>query len=142
MISAHKLCSHRVGRVLSFFSSRWNWDSQTPHPQASVLPPPLWSRGEGESQFRRGVIHCSTLYILFMYFVSVPIQYYTLSEGGWAMTEKYSSEHAGFADSYKQLYVRPTYCSIAYDSSSLLFKPCKHKTVQTIQEKSDANKPC
>jgi hypothetical protein len=28
--------SHRVGRVLSFFSSRRNWDSPTPHMQASV----------------------------------------------------------------------------------------------------------
>ncbi len=27
---------HRVGRVLSFFSSRWNWDSPTP----SFTPPP------------------------------------------------------------------------------------------------------
>ncbi len=39
-------CTHRVGRVISFFTSRRNWDSPTPHPQASV-PPPLWFRGEG-----------------------------------------------------------------------------------------------
>jgi hypothetical protein len=43
-----------------------------PHPQASVPPPPcfwpegkhsLASEGLGESQFRRGDIHCGTLYI-------------------------------------------------------------------------------
>ncbi len=66
-----KRWEHRVGRVLSFFSSRRNWDSPTPHPQASA-PPPLWFQGKGtlasgkgvgESQFRRGDIHCGTLYI-------------------------------------------------------------------------------
>ncbi len=64
--------THRVGRVLSFFSSRRNWDSPTPRPLASVPSPPLlggeghthWrERGVGESQFRRGDIHCGTLYI-------------------------------------------------------------------------------
>ncbi len=30
---------HRVDRVLSFFSCRWNWDSPTPCPQASFIPP-------------------------------------------------------------------------------------------------------
>jgi hypothetical protein len=63
---------HRVGRVLSFFSSRRNWDSPTPHPQASVPPHRLVPRGGahslaregvGESQFRRGDILCGTLYI-------------------------------------------------------------------------------
>ncbi len=33
---------HKVGRVLSFFSSRWIWDSL---PAASVPPPSLWFRG-------------------------------------------------------------------------------------------------
>ncbi len=55
---------HRVDRVQSLFSSRRNWDSPTPHPQASVPPPPrfrsrggahsLAREGLGESQFRRG----------------------------------------------------------------------------------------
>ncbi len=64
---------HRVGRVLSFFSSRWNWDSPTPPLQASVPSPSprFWGGGThslareglGESQFRRGGIHCGTLYI-------------------------------------------------------------------------------
>ncbi len=31
---------HRVDRVLSFFSSRWNWNTPPPHPQASVCPSP------------------------------------------------------------------------------------------------------
>jgi hypothetical protein len=38
--------SHRVGRVLSFFSSRRNWDSPSPHRQAR-MPPSLWFRGGG-----------------------------------------------------------------------------------------------
>jgi hypothetical protein len=36
---------HRVGRVLSFFSSRRNWDSPNPSPQASMTPPRYWGRG-------------------------------------------------------------------------------------------------
>ncbi len=38
----------RVGRVLSFFSSRRNCDSPTPHQQASVPPNPpprFWGKG-------------------------------------------------------------------------------------------------
>jgi hypothetical protein len=62
--------THRVGRVKIFFSSRRNWDSPTPHPQASVPPSPpvlgegahsLAREGLGESQFRRGEMHCGTL---------------------------------------------------------------------------------
>jgi hypothetical protein len=44
---------HRVGRVLSFFSSRRNWDSPTPHPQAFV-PPPFGSGGRGTLAGERG----------------------------------------------------------------------------------------
>jgi hypothetical protein len=29
---------HRVGRVLSFFSSRWNWDSPDPSPARECAP--------------------------------------------------------------------------------------------------------
>jgi len=37
---------HRVCRVLSFFSSRRNWDFPTPYPQASVPTPPFgWGAG-------------------------------------------------------------------------------------------------
>ncbi len=62
---------HRVGGVLSFFSIRRNWTPPTPHPLASVPPPPFGSGGRGahsleregmgESQFRRRDIHCGTL---------------------------------------------------------------------------------
>ena len=65
-------CVHRIDRVLSFFSSRRNWDSPTPSPlQTAVYPPTprfrlvahsLAGEGVGESQFRRGDIHCGTLY--------------------------------------------------------------------------------
>jgi hypothetical protein len=58
---------HRVGRVLSFFSTRRNCDS------AHSSPAPLWfqgggahsleRQGVGESQFRRGDVHCGTLYM-------------------------------------------------------------------------------
>jgi hypothetical protein len=66
------LLAHRVGRVLCFFSSRRNWDSPTPHPQACVPTHPLVRLGDGggrahslageglgESQFRRGEILCA-----------------------------------------------------------------------------------
>jgi hypothetical protein len=38
---------HRVDRVLSFFSSRPNWDSPTPSPPSPVerVTPPLWFGG-------------------------------------------------------------------------------------------------
>jgi hypothetical protein len=67
-----KTLPHRVGRVLSFFSSRQNWDSPNPLPAGESAPPPLIPRGGahslarkgvGESQFRRGDIHCGTLYM-------------------------------------------------------------------------------
>ncbi len=66
---------HRVGRVLSFFSSRRNWDSPNLSPAGECAPPLPWFWGEGhtrwrkrgwnlgESQFRLGDIHCGTLYI-------------------------------------------------------------------------------
>ncbi len=69
---------HRVDSVLSFFSSRRNWDSPTPLAQGECVltPPPLphplvrWGRahslggeGLGESQFRRRNLHCGALYI-------------------------------------------------------------------------------
>ncbi len=66
--------SHRVDRVLGFFSSRPNWDSPTPSPWPSgcfsTPQPPLVPRGgphslAGEggvgSQFGRGERHCGTL---------------------------------------------------------------------------------
>ncbi len=65
--------AHRVGRVLSFFSSRRNRDCPNPSPAGECAPlPRFWGRGTvhslareglGESQFRRGDIHCGTLYI-------------------------------------------------------------------------------
>jgi hypothetical protein len=58
---------------LSFFSSRRNWDSPNPSPAGKCALPPspvlgggahsLARKGLGESQFRRGDIHCGTLYI-------------------------------------------------------------------------------
>jgi hypothetical protein len=62
--------AHRVGRVLSYFSSRRQWDSPTPHPQASVPP---FDSGEGgghirlreiewgSPNLRRGDLQCGTL---------------------------------------------------------------------------------
>jgi hypothetical protein len=35
LIGAH----HRIDRVLSFFSSRWNWDSPTPSPAGECVCP-------------------------------------------------------------------------------------------------------
>ncbi len=72
---------HRVGRELSFFYSRRNWDSPIPSPAGECAPHPLvqgWEahshslagEGLGESQFRRGDIHCGTLYSVHTVYVS------------------------------------------------------------------------
>ncbi len=53
--SKRAIVHYRVGRVLSFFFSRRNWDYPTPHSHAE--------EGVWESQFRREDIHCGTLYI-------------------------------------------------------------------------------
>jgi hypothetical protein len=67
-----KVYKHRIGRVRSFSPVVGIGTPPTPNPQASVSPPPLVLGGEthslaregmGESQFRRGDIHCGTLYI-------------------------------------------------------------------------------
>ncbi len=44
----------RVGRVLSFFSSRWNWDSPNPSPASECTPPPFGSGGRGTLAGERG----------------------------------------------------------------------------------------
>ncbi len=58
--------------MLSFSSSRRNWDYPTPSPAGECAPLPLvrgeghtrWrEEGVGESQFRRGDLHLGTLYI-------------------------------------------------------------------------------
>ncbi len=64
---------HGVGRVLSFFSSRRNWDSPNPSPagECSPLPLvpgveahyPLAREGVGEAQFWRWDTHCGTPYM-------------------------------------------------------------------------------
>ncbi len=42
------MTARRVDRVLSFFSSRRNWDPPTPSPAGESVPPPLWlGRGGG-----------------------------------------------------------------------------------------------
>ncbi len=48
------LCIHRVGRVLSFFSSRRNWDSPIPSPAGEWAPPPFGSGGRGTLASERG----------------------------------------------------------------------------------------
>jgi hypothetical protein len=73
--------SHRVGRVLSFFSSRRNWDSPTPLAAGECAPPPPFgpggrehspaAKGVGESQFRR-VTYTVVLYV-YKYFVIIPM---------------------------------------------------------------------
>ncbi len=69
----NKSAYHISHRVLSFSFSRRNWDSPNPSPAGECTPPPppvlgegthsLAREGLGESQFRRGDIHCGTLYI-------------------------------------------------------------------------------
>ncbi len=43
--------NHKVGKVLSIFSSRRNWDSPNPSP-AGECAPLLWFRGEGHTRWR------------------------------------------------------------------------------------------
>ncbi len=70
--------SHRVGTVLSFFSSRRNWDSPagecvTPLPVLGGVAHSLASEGvHGGSQFRRGDIHGGTLYLYVLCVISIP----------------------------------------------------------------------
>jgi hypothetical protein len=45
---------HRVGRVLSFFSSRRNWDSPNPSPAGEYAPPPFGTGGRGTLAGERG----------------------------------------------------------------------------------------
>ncbi len=63
---------HRIGRVLSFFSSRRNWDSPNPSTAGECTPPPHGSGGRGTLAGERGYgrvpiptrgKHCGTLYI-------------------------------------------------------------------------------
>ncbi len=85
--------SHRVDRVLGFFSSRPNWDSTTPSPWPGrcVPLPPLWFREGGPhslagevvgSQFGRGERHYGTLG-RYMYFVDPVFQQSTCSYSTW-----------------------------------------------------------
>jgi hypothetical protein len=46
---------HRVGRVLSFFSSRRNWDSPNPSPAGECAPPPPVLAGGAHSLAREGL---------------------------------------------------------------------------------------
>jgi hypothetical protein len=65
--------NHRVGRVLSFFPVVGIGDSPNPSPEGECAPSSFGSGGRGthagergggrESPFRRGDIHCGTLYI-------------------------------------------------------------------------------
>jgi hypothetical protein len=67
--------NHRVGRVLSFFSSRWSWDSPNPSPAGECAPPSIRGGGahslarEGlrESQFQWGDILYTVVLCLYMY---------------------------------------------------------------------------
>ncbi len=83
-----KTCGHRVDRVLSFLSSRPNWDSTTPS-HAGECVPPQWFRGEGTlacgrgegaggSQFQRGDRHSGTLgiYVFFKLFITKQVPYH------------------------------------------------------------------
>ena len=65
---------HRIGRELSFFSSRRNLGLPLPFSHRRVWPSNFWSGGRThslaweeleESQFRRGDIHCGALYTVY-----------------------------------------------------------------------------
>jgi hypothetical protein len=46
-----KVVLDHVDRVLSFFSSRQNWESSSPSPEGECAPS-LWIRGEGHTRWR------------------------------------------------------------------------------------------
>jgi hypothetical protein len=68
---------HRVGRVLSFFSSRRNWDSPKPSAEGECGPP-LWYRGEGHTRWRESPNSDEGTYTAvlckYMYFVASSIK--------------------------------------------------------------------
>jgi hypothetical protein len=51
----HKSLCHRVDRVLSFVSSRWNWDSHPLTCRRVCIPPPLVPGGGGQSMGEEGM---------------------------------------------------------------------------------------
>ncbi len=73
LLQLARVCpDHRVGRVLSFYSSRRNWDSPDPSPAGEYAPPPFGTGGRGTLAGEKGGgrvpiltrdIHCGTLYI-------------------------------------------------------------------------------
>ncbi len=54
------LYNHRVGRVLSFFSSRWNWDSPNPSPPGKCAPPRFGGMGTLAGERRVGRVPIPT----------------------------------------------------------------------------------
>jgi hypothetical protein len=52
-VAMDSVLSQRVGRVLSFFSSRRNWDSPNPSPAGECAPPPVLGGGAP-----RGTLAC------------------------------------------------------------------------------------
>ncbi len=77
LIYSHDAGTHRVDKVLGFFSSRSNWDPH-PFPQVNVSPPlfpgrahSLAGEGVGGSQLDEGDRQCCTAGMC-LYFVPVP----------------------------------------------------------------------
>ncbi len=60
---------HIVGRVLSFFSSRRNWDSSNPSPAGECVPPPVW--GEESPNSDEGTY---TVVFIYSFFVGITVQ--------------------------------------------------------------------
>jgi hypothetical protein len=81
---AWEASNYRVDRVMSFFSSSWNWDCPTPSPAGECAPPPFGSGGRGTCtllreggmlggpHFQRGERHCGTLGIYVLYASNPP----------------------------------------------------------------------
>jgi hypothetical protein len=82
---------HRVGRLLSFFPVVGIGTPPTPHPQASVPPPPFGSGGRGklagEKRSRRVPIPMrghTLWYSVYMYFVSTDHIFHSLCLPLWS----------------------------------------------------------
>jgi hypothetical protein len=82
--------SHRVDRVLSFFSSRRNWDSPNPSPAGECASPPPVLGGGAHSLAREGLGSpnsdegtCGTLHIYVPYFVGYDLTH----DMGWTIVK-------------------------------------------------------
>ncbi len=117
---------HRVGRVLSFFSNRRNWDSPNPSPagECSPPPPPLWFRGEGHTGWETPNSNEGT-YTMVLYI-------HVLCGIGMCVVSNPAKGHKKSTNKY--------WCKRPYRSMPLRHV-IKRKKIRRCLERSSCNKP-